>query len=64
MHVLYNYELCMTYDCTYKTRLLKISIKVLRDLGMSKKSIETSDDISVATLTHQRTRRPFENQKF
>ena len=36
----------------YIYSILKISIKISKDLGMFRKSIETSGDISVATLTH------------
>ena len=34
------------------TRILKISIKNFKGFRNVRKSIETSDDISVATLTH------------
>ena len=35
------------------TRILKISIKNFKGFRNVRKSIETSDDISVATLTHR-----------
>ena len=41
----------------YYTRILKISIKSFKGFRNVRKSIETSDDISVATLTNHILRR-------
>ena len=41
----------------YYTRILKISIKSFKGFRNVQKSIETSDDISVATLTNHILRR-------
>ena len=49
-------SVCISSDSYLKskqTRILKISIKNFKGFRNVRKSIETSDDISVATLTHR-----------
>ena len=43
----------LSYVYSKQTRILKISIKNFMGFRNVRKSIETSDDISVATVTHR-----------
>ena len=56
LYYIYRLYICTNMCFAYKpyiTSILKISIKNFKGFRNVRKSIETSDDISVATLTHR-----------